>query len=401
MLFTLIRNEYRKLLRRPKTWVIFGLFTLLVIGMGYLSKVQADDMAFYSSAEGQIQQLKDSIKSEQNYLDDAKKNNDSESIKLYEDDIKSYKEQIKNLQLVVDNKDDPDYWKQVLKEEKKSLKITVDDKTVSEDERITAEQRIEEINEYLKKDIKPIEKWEFNAVNFADSFMQSIGMVILACGIAVFMSDIVSGECTPPTLKFLLVQPITRGKVLLSKFIAVTTTVMGLIGGLEILSFLAIGIFTGFDAGKMPALVGCKYIMQRAQDGSASLGMVAGSGHYITRGTLLLESFGFQMLFIVACCAFIFLISSIFKSSMVTMAISVISVVVVTMMSTMSSKIASVAHYIFLTYSMPDNVISGDICSMYNNPNITLSMGIIVLIVTTVVCYVLGHYIFKKKDILI
>ena len=401
MIFTLIRNEYRKLVRKPKTWVIFGLFTILVAGMCYVSKLQSDDMAFYSSAEGQIEQLKQSIKSEQESLNDAKKNKDSESIKMCEDNIKDYKNQIKRLQVIIDNKDNPDYWKESLKEEKKNLKETMNDKTISEEEKISAEQRIDEINEYLDKDIKPIESWEFNAVNFAINFMEMLGRVILACGIAVFMSDIISGECTPPTLKFLLVQPISRGKVLLSKFIAVTTTVIGLIGGLEILAFLIIGIFTGFDAAKMPTLVGSKYIMKYANDGSATLSLVAGSGHYVSRGVFLLESFAFQMLFILACCAFVFLISSLFKSSMVTMAVSVISVVVISMITAMSSKVASIAHYIFLTYASPSWVISGDGCNMYNNPNITLGMGIVVLIVTTIICYVIAHIVFKKKDILI
>ena len=57
--------------------------------------------------------------------------------------------------------------------------------------------------------------------NYMTSLMQFLGMALLLCeGIAVLMSDIVSGECTPATLKFLLVQPVTGGKVLLSKFIS-------------------------------------------------------------------------------------------------------------------------------------------------------------------------------------
>ena len=64
------------------------------------------------------------------------------------------------------------------------------------------------------------------------------------------MSDIVSGESTPATLKFLLVQPISRAKVILSKFIAVVITVVGMIAGLEVAAYGVIGAFTGFDAAK-------------------------------------------------------------------------------------------------------------------------------------------------------
>ena len=72
------------------------------------------------------------------------------------------------------------------------------------------------------------------------------------------MSDIVSGECTPPTLKFHLVQPISRGKVILSKFIAVVITVVTMIGGLEALVVAGLSAFTGFDAGKMPHYIGSR-----------------------------------------------------------------------------------------------------------------------------------------------
>ena len=63
----------------------------------------------------------------------------------------------------------------------------------------------------------------------------------------MFMSDIVSGESTPATLKFLLVQPISRAKVILSKFIAVVITVVAMIAGLEVAAYGVIGAFTGFD----------------------------------------------------------------------------------------------------------------------------------------------------------
>jgi len=43
------------------------------------------------------------------------------------------------------------------------------------------------------------------------------------------MSDIVSGECIPATLKFLLVQPVKRGKILFSKFTVSIVTVLSLI----------------------------------------------------------------------------------------------------------------------------------------------------------------------------
>ena len=37
----------------------------------------------------------------------------------------------------------------------------------------------------------------------------------------------------------------------------------------------------------------------------------------------------------------------------------------------------------------------------FNNPNVTLGFGVIVMIATTIVSYIIGHIVFNKKDILI
>ena len=261
-------------------------------------------------------------------------------------------------------------------------------------------ERLEEINIYLDENMEPIELWEFNAINYGISFIRTIGMLILAAGIAVFMSDIVSGESTPPTLKFLLVQPISRAKVILSKFIAVTTTVILMIVGLEIITIGIIGVFTGFDAAKMPQRIH-KLYEWNSTNGVTELTEVANSGILTNRGMYLLESLGIQILFIVACCAFIFLISALFKSSMITMAISVMLCVGVTMLSEVSETIRKVSKYIFLSYGDSTSLVDGSIAQYYDSPDITIAFGIVVLVVTTVVCYLISQFVFSKKDILI
>ena len=229
-------------------------------------------------------------------------------------------------------------------------------------------------------------------------------MVILVAGIAVFMSDIVSGESTPPTLKFLLVQPITRGKVILSKFMAVVITVVGLIGGLELIGFGVVGAIAGFDGGKMPLKIGVRYAWDYSNldySGMPTLTQVSGSGIISTKGAALLQSFALQILFIVACCAFIFLISAIFKSSMTTMALSVIISVASTISCMVSKSIGKMAHLLFLNYGATVNVITGDVVQNFNNPNFSIGLGVALMCLTIVVSYILAHIIFSKKDILI
>lgn len=400
MLLTLIKNELIKLLKRGKTWVVSILFVVLIVLIAVSMKSEENYMKQYDSYEGQY----NSIVNEMNYYEELVKEaqQDGRTVEAenYQSTIDRYKQDLEALE---ESKNNPKSWKEAFEEEKASLieNIQADPHST---EINYYNQRIEEIDAYLEADIEPVEAWEFNAVNFGTSFISIIGMIILISGIAIFMSDIVSGECTPPTLKFLLVQPISRGKVLLSKFISVVIATITLIGGLELAAFGIIGAATGFDSAKMPTLVGVEYEWndsEVAYGGTPYLSPVDSTGEFISQGEALLRSFGLQMLFIISCCAFVFLISCIFKSSMVTMAISVVSTIAVTVLSTASSTVAKVAHLFFLSYSYPGELLSGDLCTMFNNNNMTLMTGIIVMTVSTIVFYIVGHIVFNKKDILI
>lgn len=408
MIFTLIKNELIKIFKRGKTWIVFALFALTIAGMGVISYKEAKNTEYYQSPEGQIESLKDSIKyskSDIEYYKTVKEEWAKEEITNAESRIKELEKQINTLEEEIkNNKDNPNEWRESLEEEKKTIEDNLKDSSYSEDDKVSFKQRLEEINIYLDKNMKPIEEWEFNGINYGIKFIFMIGTLILAAGIAVFMSDIVSGECTPPTLKFLLVQPISRGKVILSKFIAVVITVVTMIGGLEALVVAGISAFTGFDAGKMPQYIGKAFkwdYTNAAENGGPQLAEVAGSGVLSTRWMYLLESFGLQILFIIACCAFIFMISAIFKSSMITMAVSVILCVAATIIPEMSQTIRSISRFFFTSYGNTTSLVSGYCAMNFNNPNVTLGFGVIVMIATTIVSYIIGHIIFNKKDILI
>ena len=120
-----------------------------------------------------------------------------------------------------------------------------------------------------------------------------------------------------------------------------------------------------------------------------------------SRGDLLLQSMLMQILFIVCCCAFIFLISAMFKSSMITMSIAVMSCVVVNIITGLSETVRSFAKYIFLIYGNTVSIVTGDIGVKYGSVDMTITSACIVMIITTIVCYVLAQIIFNKKDILI
>lgn len=420
MIFTLVKNELIKVLKRGKTWVVFGLFALAMIGFIFIAKMEAKNMTYQQSPQGQIEMLnssldwkKDDLKHNEEYLKEIENNKSvnkseieqiKESIKYTKEDIKSIENDIKEQEkLLVKGKSD---WKVTLKASNDNLKKNLEEAKLTNSDKeyiYNLSSQIKKNNYFLDNNIEPIQDWGFYPSNIGIKIMKIFGMIMLAAGIAVFMSDIVSGECTPATLKFLLVQPISRSKVILSKFIAIVITVVGMICGLEVVAFGVIGAITGFDAAKMPIELGLKYKLneQALINGYRQLEVVKDSGYNSTMGNYVLESFLLQVLFIVACCAFIFMISALFKSTMITMAVSVIVSVAATALSMMSGKIGEYAHLIFLNYGNTPDVIEGSIATTYINPNFTPQLGVSLMVGTIIVSYIIANIVFSRRDMLV
>ena len=422
MIFTLVKNELIKIFKRGKTWVVFGLFALAMIGFMFIAKSDAKNIAYSKSPEGQIESLntalswrKDDLKNIEEYLKEIESDKSSSKTEIEEtkNNIKYTKEDIKRLENDIKEQEkllkngEPD-WKSIIKLENSELKEELErlksENSTNKEYINSLTKQLEKNNYFLDNNIKPIQNWEFYPSNVAIQAMRIFGIVMLAAGIAVFMSDIVSGECTPATFKFLLVQPISRGKVILSKFIAIVITVVGMICGLELALFGIIGAITGFDAAKMPVELGLRYKINQEvliQQGYKQLDIISNSGYDSTMGSYVLKSFLLQILFIIACCAFVFMISALFKSSMITMAVSVIISVATTIIPMMSSKAGEYAHLIFLNYGNTPEVIQGNIAKMYVNTNFTPQLGIILMIITIVVSYIIARIVFNRRDILV
>lgn len=262
MFFTLVKNELIKLFSRGKTWIVFGLFALIVIGTNVAFHFSDKEMRYHNSPQGRIEDIdrnigymKESIERYEKELKSNPESNVKEYIAMEKENIKELEKDKKREEEKLKNGVNPNQWKEDLSTEKNQLKERLKEKDVEDREKATIKNRLAEIENIEKLGMKPIESWEFSPFNNSISFMTLIGTMILVTGIAIFMSDIVSGESTPPTLKFLLVQPISRTKVIASKFTAVVLTVLSMIVGLEILAFGALGAMKGFDSGKMPVFL--------------------------------------------------------------------------------------------------------------------------------------------------
>lgn len=412
-MMTLFRIETFKLFKRMKTWVVLIAFILLTVVIAYSSYRNVENYKRFNTPEARIADMERVIENLK-----ENKNNIPEDIKNDKDKIEEYKTKmdmsIQNAQTQIAalkaDKDNSVDWKASLKQQIKNdedrlSQIKADVQGTSSYEINGLDSQIS-LNKYLlEHDIKPVaEGSEFKAFNCIFSLIEALGELFLAIGVAVFVADMVSGEAAPPTMKLLLTQPVSRAKVIFSKFMSINTAAIACIIGVELLAFLIIGLLFGFGDASYPTLVGARYkfdTTQMMQGGQYPLAVVAGSRYIIPAWQYLVRLLLMQSLYIAACVSAVFLISSLVKNSMVSMGISVVSVIGAFILFLGMSAFRGLARYVFVLFGRAGEVITGQVALSMNDPHITAGGIVVVFVIWIVVSYLIAHIVFTKKDILI
>lgn len=407
-MLTLIKNELIKILKRPKTWIVFALF-LAFIGITAYGTWSGDkNMREWISPEYQIKQAEEQLVYVRNDIKRAEADGDENWINGSKQIEQSLLKQIDDNKKIIENGIEEDAWKKQLDDKIKNLEIIIkeyEDTGINEWNKVYYAQDKQTLEDYkyLKaNNIAPIENWEYNEYSFYNNLSQFFGLGLLIAGIAVFMSDIVSGECTPATLKFLLIQPVKRGKILFSKFIAAVITVLSLILIPQLAGMAIVNVTSNIEASDYPIRIEQQYEKKFDQSSQQiMMEQVPDTSTMVTNKEFALKSIGYQALFILTACSVVFMISTLFKSSMISMAVSVILTIFLTIGGQAITTISSYSHLFFTTYADSVSLLNSNLALTYNNPNLTTTTAIACMLITTIVAYIIAHFNFTKKDILI
>jgi ABC-2 type transport system permease protein len=400
MIFTLISNEIKKLMKRKKTLIVFVAFILLTIAIGYGVYREDVNRKQWNSPEFRQKNIEESIKQQKQMLADT--NIPEEHKKGMKEQIINSEQELANIKL--ERSGQAVDWKIKLKEQIDNMEKDLNDNSARMDSRQEDFTKLDlQKNKYLyDNNIKPVNEDVLSGFSFIKALFMILGTIFIAVGVMVFTGDMVSGEFTPPTMKILLTQPVSRAKVLASKFISVAVVATLLILAVEISAFLIMGFIFGFGNASYPIITGTTYKWDLAKSayGGHPLVAVAGSSYIISTGEFVFRMFLLQTLFIITCVSVGFMLSSIVKSSMVSVSLSIVLVVALTILLEMPA-LKKVAQYIFTSYGSVGSIFTGEMAMRYNNPNLTTVFGVGTLIVTSIVCYLVSHIVFTKKDILI
>lgn len=394
-MFGLISNEFIKLRYRKR--LLITIIILAVICALYafayvrLSKLQTPD-AQINSYNQYIVSIENQIKSEK---DESRK-------QQLQNQIDQLKNQISQLQLSKNM--DSDKWKDILNSSIKQLKhqmaISPDLTETGSKEYFNRQIKINQY--YIDHNIKPQQSGDISSQTFLQGLIALIGSIFIPIIIAIIAADIVSGEYTPPTMKILLTRPVSRGKMLLSKFLTALLSSFGIIISIELLSYLLMGLIFNFGNPLNPMAFGTAYTkgVVSSSVAQASLIPVFGSTSIIPAWQFIIMMFLFQLIYIFTCTSVFFLLSTILKSSSISMAISILIPVVFTILGQIP-YMQKIWPFLFTSYGTVQSVLNTSITPRLGVTYATPLFALIFLTAIGIICYTISHTVFRKRDLMI
>lgn len=401
MFMGLVKNEFIKLFSKKKTYIILFLFIALSGIFVAVNEVSENNYLKYNSPKYRISTMEENIKYQREYLDSLSNDTSlSEDEKAKEitsakENLTYMEQELKGLKESIHTDEEID-WKKGAQAELESLKEQYN--TADEKNKAYLQNDIERIQTHIDNNI-PLDEANLNkGFNYLLLNVVVVASGFLAFGLILFNADSVSNEYNPGTLKFLLIQPVTRVKVLLSKYIVMIISSLILILITQLLFCLGVGLFKGFGSLNRPILAGYQYEFV-VEFGQKILKQIPNSAHYIPLSEFLMKAFLLEGIFIIVMVSFIFMISTISKSSVIAMTITIGALLGTNIIYMLSTTYRSFSPYIFLHFTNIEAIITGTIVQETRALQFTINNVIMVSIISSIVFLLISLGIFKKRDI--
>jgi len=316
-LLNLIRNENMKMFRQMSTYIMLGLLIVIVIGFGFISKNTAQPAATSADWKAQLTQQNTDMQASLTQIQTAG--------------------------------------------------VAVEQSTASIDKAMKT-------NTYrIEHDLPPEQGttlWGFVTQLAGAISLVSLFTIIIAAGI-------VAGEFNSGTIKLLLIRPLKRWKVLLSKYLAVILFALDALIILFVASFLVGGIFYSFGGVSQPYLA-----------------YTNGNVTEINMLWHIFTTYGYACVNLLMMVTFAFMISTVFRNNTLAVGISLFLMFTGNMLVTLLSKYTWVKYVLFANidltvYTDGIPVVKG----------MTLNFSLLVLAAYFIVFNIISWLVFTKRDV--
>ncbi|MCM3618505.1 ABC transporter permease subunit [Sutcliffiella horikoshii] len=350
--------------------ILFALvFGLLAINLWINNKDQLN----------KANELEYAIESLENAISTIPSDTDNESLKAV---LSSYEEELKLRTDQLQYYNDGD-WRSTLAadiEIDEGFLEGIQNNTVFGEAPDVVEKRIALANEYLTRDIQPMNQEPIEGIYFLKSFLNLLFSVIGFSILIFLIGDSLAYDIEQRPIKLLIAQGLSRLTILNTKLSAAILLGLSVIIVSSTLALLLGTLVSGFGSYDYPIMI--------SNNGNIEFLDLL---NFILRGLII-----FIMVTI-----FGLLVMNLFSilTNSSTIATSLTAILAITLsIITSFGYLETVAHIIPFTYINAFSVIDGTLSTTLKNGNLTFSTGIVILLIYSALTYTLTSTLIKRKD---
>jgi len=263
-------------------------------------------------------------------------------------------------------------WKQALTEETAAMKEQL--KEGGQEAYINSLKESIAINEYrLEHNLEPISETSFwGFIDFTTNFVGIIGIFTI-----IVAGGILASEFSWGTIKLLLIRPVKRSTILLSKYVSTLLFAFLMLIILFVVSSFLGGILFGFEGASQPYL-----------------NVVDGNVVEQSMLTHILQTYGLNSISLVMMVTFAFMVSTIFRNSSLAIGIAVFLSLSGDMIVMMLRQYEWVKYVLFANLNLSQYFSGTPLIE-----GMTLSFSLTVLAVYYVAFLIISWTVFIKRDV--
>ncbi|WP_141504329.1 ABC transporter permease [Paenibacillus luteus] len=243
--------------------------------------------------------------------------------------------------------------------------------------------QIKQSQYYLDHDVNPAEP---GAPTFMRGFVQNSAELFLPLLIMIIAVDLVSSERSMGTIKLLLTRPVSRFRILLSKYIALILSVSLVIFLFGILSYIISVIMFGNQGWSAPVLTGFS-----TQGDTLDISAV----RLVSQWQYIIQQFGLAWFISIVVGTLSFMLSILMRSSAAGMGTMLACLIAGAILSNMVSSWDS-AKYLFMVNLGLMDYVSGSAPPI---EGMTLGFSLAVLAAWMLASLMVSFTVFTRKDV--
>lgn len=275
-------------------------------------------------------------------------------------------------------------------------KVALQQKIVDQQNRLNSSGIPEEWKNWLKVQIKQEQYYLDNNINptapGAPTFIrklieQSIGWLLLPLLVMVITIDIVSGERSDGTIKFLLTKPVRRWKILVSKYISICLLISFILVLYGIMAYVGSGFVFSFKGWTVPVLTG--FVIKNGN-------LLTDSVQLIPQWKYILMAFGLAWFVCIVIGTLSFMVSVLVRTTPAAMGIMLAALITGSVLSGLATSWSGAKYFFSVNLGLTD-YLAGQLPSIQG---LNMHFSLINLSVWGITGLIIAFIVFLKQDML-